>query len=54
MSETETIIAALAAETYEVWVRRYCQERGIPWRPEYAIPMDETTQTTQPRKAVHK
>ena len=50
MSETECIIAALAAETYEDWVRRFCADRNIPWRPEYAIPVEDA-QTPQPRKA---
>ena len=33
--------AFLHRETYAEWIRRFCAERKIPWRPEYAIPMDE-------------
>jgi hypothetical protein len=34
-------IGDLHRETYAEWVRRFCADRKIPWRDEYAVPVDE-------------
>lgn len=40
-SQAAALLARLHAETYAAWVERFCRERGIPWRPEYAFPIDD-------------
>jgi len=34
-------LAELHAETYAQWVLRFCQNRNIPWRDEYATPIED-------------
>lgn len=34
-------IGDLHRENYAQWIKRFCAERKIPWRDEYAVPVDE-------------
>ena len=34
-------IGRLHAQKYADWIREHCVRWKIPWRPEYAVPVDE-------------
>ncbi|MDR3449539.1 MAG: hypothetical protein P4M15_07320 [Alphaproteobacteria bacterium] len=48
MTDFRTLQSALIARTigepFPDWIARFCRERGIPWKPEYAIPMEDREQ----------
>jgi hypothetical protein len=35
-----TLVGRYQTEAYATWIRRFCSDRSIPWRPEYATPLD--------------
>ena len=37
----EKHIGDLLREPYADWIKRLCERCGIPWREEYAVPLDD-------------